>query len=103
MATSAIPIGMPGWPELAACTASIASARMALASSATSGAGLVVGVDARVGTVSGAVMAEGDGGSNARSEAQVSRSGKPSTREALLQSIKIIAQAPILGNNIEFN
>src|ERR1700722_18636205 len=30
---SAMPIGMPGWPELAACTASIDSARMALASS----------------------------------------------------------------------
>ena len=28
---SAMPIGMPGWPELAFCTASIASARIALA------------------------------------------------------------------------
>jgi hypothetical protein len=28
---SAIPIGMPGWPELAFWTASIASARIALA------------------------------------------------------------------------
>src|SRR5262249_53178757 len=30
---SAIPIGIPGWPELAFCTASMASARSALASS----------------------------------------------------------------------
>src|SRR5215210_2388966 len=34
-AISAIPIGMPGWPDLAASTASIASARMELASSAS--------------------------------------------------------------------
>src|SRR3546814_15039759 len=33
VATSAMPIGMPGWPELACCTASIASARIALAMS----------------------------------------------------------------------
>ena len=32
-AMSAMPIGMPGWPELARCTASMLSARMALASS----------------------------------------------------------------------
>ena len=31
VATSAMPIGMPGWPEFAFSTASIASARMALA------------------------------------------------------------------------
>src|SRR3546814_11471820 len=30
-AASAMPIGMPGWPEAAASTASMASARMALA------------------------------------------------------------------------
>src|SRR6478752_7390838 len=30
---SAIPIGIPGWPEFAFCTASMASARSALASS----------------------------------------------------------------------
>src|SRR5687768_18108132 len=30
-----MPIGMPGWPDLAASTASMASARMALASSAS--------------------------------------------------------------------
>ncbi len=30
-AMSAMPMGAPGWPELACCTASIASARMALA------------------------------------------------------------------------
>src|SRR5688572_17096625 len=30
-AISAMPIGAPGWPELACCTASIARARMALA------------------------------------------------------------------------
>ena len=35
VATSAMPIGMPGWPELAFCTASMASARMALAMSAS--------------------------------------------------------------------
>jgi hypothetical protein len=28
---SAMPMGAPGWPEFAACTASIARARMALA------------------------------------------------------------------------
>jgi hypothetical protein len=33
VAASAIPIGIPGWPEFAACTASIARARIALASS----------------------------------------------------------------------
>jgi hypothetical protein len=32
-AMSAMPIGAPGWPELAFCTASMLSARMALASS----------------------------------------------------------------------
>src|SRR5438105_14874727 len=32
-AISAMPIGMPGWPDLAASTASIDSARIALASS----------------------------------------------------------------------
>jgi hypothetical protein len=31
VATSAMPIGMPGWPDFAASTASIARARMALA------------------------------------------------------------------------
>ena len=30
-----MPIGAPGWPELACCTASIARARMALAISAS--------------------------------------------------------------------
>src|SRR5580704_3758372 len=30
---SAMPMGIPGWPELARCTASMDSARMALASS----------------------------------------------------------------------
>src|SRR5574343_1124716 len=30
-AMSAMPMGAPGWPELACCTASMASARMALA------------------------------------------------------------------------
>src|SRR5690606_11538582 len=30
-AMSAMPMGAPGWPEFAACTASIAKARMALA------------------------------------------------------------------------
>src|SRR5471030_3215436 len=33
-AISAMPMGMPGWPELAACTASMDRARIALASSA---------------------------------------------------------------------
>ncbi len=33
-AISAMPIGMPGWPELAFCTASMASARIALTTSA---------------------------------------------------------------------
>ena len=33
VATSAMPIGMPGWPESAFCTASMASARMAFAMS----------------------------------------------------------------------
>jgi hypothetical protein len=30
-----MPIGIPGWPELAACTASIANARIALAINVT--------------------------------------------------------------------
>src|SRR5215212_3780593 len=34
-AISAMPIGMPGWPDLAASTASIANARIELASSAS--------------------------------------------------------------------
>ena len=34
VATSAMPIGMPGWPDFAFSTASIASARIALAISA---------------------------------------------------------------------
>ena len=33
VATSAMPMGMPGWPDLAFSTASMASARMALAMS----------------------------------------------------------------------
>src|SRR6218665_1803979 len=33
VATSAMPMGMPGWPEFAFCTASIARARRALAMS----------------------------------------------------------------------
>ena len=32
-AISAMPMGVPGWPELAFCTASMDSARMALANS----------------------------------------------------------------------
>ncbi len=42
---SAMPIGMPGWPELEACTASMASARIALAHwlrRATGGGALIV-------------------------------------------------------------
>ena len=38
-AMSAMPIGMPGWPELARCTASMLRARMALASSRRLGIG----------------------------------------------------------------
>ena len=41
---SAMPIGAPGWPELAAWTASIASARMALAIRV--GIGVAMGVSA---------------------------------------------------------
>ena len=37
VATSAMPIGMPGWPEFAFSTASIASARIALAISRSEG------------------------------------------------------------------
>ena len=37
VATSAMPIGMPGWPDLACSTASIASARSAFAISRSSG------------------------------------------------------------------
>ena len=44
VATSAMPIGMPGWPDLAACTASMARARMAFAMSlcATAFASVIV-------------------------------------------------------------
>jgi hypothetical protein len=38
-AISAMPIGMPGWPEFAFWTASIASARMALTTSAEEACG----------------------------------------------------------------
>ena len=51
VAASAMPIGMPGWPELAASTASIASARIALASisgvAAMIGRGFLLGARAR--------------------------------------------------------
>jgi hypothetical protein len=41
-----MPIGMPGWPEFAACTASMASARSASAIS-RSGAGGIIGAAVR--------------------------------------------------------
>src|SRR5437867_13390924 len=53
---SAMPIGMPGCPELAAWTASIAKARIALASRAVSGPRFRVATDAESGTESGAIM-----------------------------------------------
>ena len=56
-AISAMPMGMPGCPEFAACTASIASARMALASNVVSAIGRAALADAGVGTVKGAIMA----------------------------------------------
>src|SRR6478752_3212649 len=40
---SAMPIGMPGWPEFAACTASMARKRMALARSRRLGVGMAGG------------------------------------------------------------
>ena len=42
VATSAMPIGMPGWPDLARSTASIARKRIALAMTACGTAGVVV-------------------------------------------------------------
>src|SRR5215472_6419251 len=53
-----MPIGMPGCPELAACTASIANARMAYASRlvSTVAAATASGEAARFGVVEGAVM-----------------------------------------------
>jgi hypothetical protein len=71
---------------------------MAWATNAVSRSGLVAVADAGVGTVNGAVMGE-----------ETTRSGRGSApgniraHVALLHSIKIIAQAPILGNNIEFH
>jgi len=40
-AISAMPIGMPGWPEFAACTASMASARSASAISRSGAGGIM--------------------------------------------------------------
>src|SRR3989442_5397072 len=42
-AISAIPMGMPGWPDFAASTASIASARIELASSPSDAGGFIGG------------------------------------------------------------
>ncbi len=51
VATSAMPMGMPGWPDFAFSTASMASARMALAMAAALaavGAGRPLGATAAV-------------------------------------------------------
>ena len=56
---SAMPIGMPGWPELAAWTASMARKRMALASSR------------RLGVVMRGVTGEAPGGTRAVSALRV--------------------------------
>src|SRR3954468_25052094 len=42
VATSAMPIGMPGWPESASCTASMARALMAFAMSRWAAVGSVI-------------------------------------------------------------
>src|SRR5207344_1700593 len=57
-----MPIGMPGWPEFACCTASIASARMALASSTRS----VIGFSWRTGGVGGTCAIITGGAASAR-------------------------------------
>jgi hypothetical protein len=66
-----MPIGIPGWPEFAACTASMAKARIALASSAVSAAAAGTGTAAvaRFGTVKGTVMVLGAEESKARAGA----------------------------------
>ena len=55
-----MPIGIPGWPEFAACTASMASARIALASKTESAVAAWREAGARFGAVSGAVMVLGE-------------------------------------------
>jgi len=55
-----MPIGIPGWPEFAACTASMASARIALASKTESVVAAWREAGARFGAVSGAVMVLGE-------------------------------------------
>src|SRR5690554_3700929 len=44
-AISAMPIGAPGWPDFAFCTASMLNARMALASSRREDINLLLGLD----------------------------------------------------------
>ena len=56
VATSAIPIGMPGCPELAAWTASIASARMAFAMGVKAGVTLDEPENSRVIPMGGNLM-----------------------------------------------
>jgi hypothetical protein len=90
---------MPGCPELAACTASIESARIALASSVVSsvdGAGEGMAFDA----ASGAVMV---GIVVGREERAGARQRRAARCKRLRQSGKIIAQASNLGNNSEFS
>ncbi len=55
VATSAAPIGRPGWPDFACSTASIASARMALAMALCATAELAAGCSRRTGGATAAV------------------------------------------------
>ena len=92
-----MPMGMPGWPEFAACTASIASARMALASNAMSAGSLVVGgACVRVTCASGSGMVMDLG--NARRRARL-----PHARTDGCKEVKLSPRHSILGNNSEFS
>src|SRR5450755_2821368 len=96
-------MGMPGWPEFAACTASIAKARMLFASNelfaaevVTVGALRRVSGDARCASESGMFM---DGRIYKRGMESADAHGG----QTALQRAKIIAQPSNLGNNSEFS
>ena len=82
VAASAMPIGMPGWPDFAASTASIASARMASAMrrSSVAGRARIAACAARAGLGRGGRLGVGfEGGHRA---AAISRSRRPIGAEA---------------------
>src|SRR5688572_25182491 len=86
MATSAMPIGMPGWPELALSTASMASARMALARSAWRGAAvgwLASGAERVIGPLCGGNLGGRAPGARRRAEHALGRAGRQPQEDRL--------------------